>query len=266
MTSTIPRPARRPRHRPETFEPGERARLPHWRKVLAYVAAIALPIGICVASIPLRSDHGPTIAVVLLACVIIIAAFSAAGPAVTAATTAAAAYDFFLTQPHYSLAIHDNDEAVTTLTLLVVGLVAGVLASRGIRLQANATTRKAELDHLIDFASTAADAPPDEHLTAAACQHLTALLDLSDCTWKPGPASQDDTPILLPSGDTMGYLRRLNPDRARLPSRLELPAIARGQRAGSFLIAPRGIRLTSHEERRTAAAIATLYAATQLDP
>jgi K+-sensing histidine kinase KdpD len=68
--------------------------------VLAYTAAVILPIGIAVASIPLRSNHGPTIAVVLLACVVIIAALSATGPAITAAATAAAAYDFFLTQPH----------------------------------------------------------------------------------------------------------------------------------------------------------------------
>ncbi len=269
MTATTHRPARQPRQprqRSETFEPGERAQLSYWRKVLAYTAAVALPIGIAVASIPLRSDHGPTIAVVLLACVVIVAAFSAAGAAISAAITAATAYDFFLTEPHYSLAIDDNDEAVTALTLLVVGLVAGVLASRGVRLHANAATRKAELDHLVEFANAALGAPPAEHLATIACHHLTVLLDLSDCTWKPGPAVQGDTPILLPSGDTMGYLTRLNPDRARLPSRVELPAIARGQRVGSFLITPAGARPTSHEERRTAAAIASLYASTQLGP
>lgn len=262
--TTIGHQRRRRRH--ETIDAGERARLPMRRRLFAYCAAVALPAALAAAAIPLRMNHGAAIAVVLTACVVAISALGAAGPAVVAAVAAAGAYDFFLTEPYYSFTIDKNDEVVTAATLLTVGLVVGVLRSRTVHLQASATTRKAELRHLIDFAqATSAPVLLDE-LADLASQHIIALLDLRNCTWQPGQPTDTASPVLLPTGDIMGLLTDLNPDRAILPDHLQLPAQAGGSHLGTFDLTCHQTRATSHEERHTAATIATLYATAALRP
>ena len=152
---------------------------------------------------------------------------------------------------------------VTTVVLLAVGLTVGLLSSRALHLRASATTRQAELRHLIAFAEATASPHTRDELTAIACEHISALLDLRGCSWQPGGPIETvpETPLLLPTGALVGYTADLSPDRAMLPDRLELPAIAQDHRLGAFLLTPRQGRYSSFEERRTAAVIATLYAA-----
>src|SRR4051794_33348893 len=63
---------------------------------------------------------------------------------VAAGVLAAAAFDFLLTVPYGSFAIHRRDDVVTTVTLAVVGLVGGELIQRGRRSEAEAAARRGE--------------------------------------------------------------------------------------------------------------------------
>jgi hypothetical protein len=65
----------------------------------------------------------------------------------------------------------------------------------------------------------------------------------------------------MPDGNIMGYLTALNPDRAKLPDHIELPAAVGTTEVGRFLLTSRSRHPTSIEERLTAATIAALYAA-----
>ena len=132
-------PARRPkRSHAELDEPGGRSRVPSRRRAVAYVLAVALPAVVAAAMIPVHADHGRTTAIVLVVPVVAVAALGATGPAVVAALSAGLSYDFFLTEPYYRLAIDDSDDVVAAVTLVVVGLIVGVLSSRLVRFTARA--------------------------------------------------------------------------------------------------------------------------------
>ena len=253
---TFGQPTRPPRERPETIEPGERTRQPANKRAVAYALAVALPAITAALLVPLREDHTSTLAIIIVVPVVAVALLGATGPALTAAISAGFAYDVLLTQPYHHIAIDDTDDLIAAITLIAVGLTVGILSSRLVRLTARATIRRDEITHLADFAMSTARG---EDLADEACQHITDILDLHDCRWHPGYHGGNG-PILLESGGLMGYLTALNPDRATLPKGLELTAMTGNTEIGRFILTPKTGHVTSLEERRTAATIATIYA------
>lgn len=249
-----------PRQRTGTEEPGERTALGAPRLLVTYALAVALPMATAAALVPVRNDHGRTTAIVLVLPVVVVAVLGATGPAVVAALAAGLAYDLFLTEPYHRLVISDTDDIVAAATLVAVGLAVGLLSSRLIRLTARDTTRRDELRHLLEFARAATTPHADADLNSEACRHISALLGLRDCRWQPGYLGTA-APVLGPNGEITGYLTGLEADRAHLPPTVELPAIAGSDELGRFVLAPSPDRVTSLEERLTAATIAALYAA-----
>lgn len=245
--------------RPEIVVPGERSRLPAPRLATAYVTALVVPLLLAAAMIPFRAEHARTLPLVLVVPVVAVALLGATGPAVVAACSAGLAYDVLLTSPYYRLAIHDSDDVVAAVTLLVVGLAVGVLSSRLMHHATSASARRVEIRHLVQFTQQATAGVPADELAVSASEHLTAVLGLRACEWRPGPGGGDG-PVLLPTGNVMGYVVTLAPDRAKLPARLELPAVVGTTEVGRFVLTPDPDRLCSFEERRTAATIATLFA------
>jgi K+-sensing histidine kinase KdpD len=243
----------------ETLRPGERAHLAPRRQVAAYALAVVAPLAVAAALIPLRAAHGRTLAIVLVLPVVLVASLGAAGPSALAAVTAGASYDLLLTAPFYRPVIDDPDDVTAAVTLLAVGLLVGAITSRATRLRASDLTRRGELDHLVRYSRLVASGADPDELADRACQDLSDLLHLRHCRWYPRHQPSGD-PVLLPDGNVMGYRIDLKPDRARLPTRAELPAIHRGRELGRFLLTPDPDRLVSHEERLTAATIAGLYA------
>lgn len=249
------------RARPETLTPGERARIPARRLALAYALAVALPLASAAALIPLRASHGRALAIVLVLPVVAVAALGATGPALVSALSAGAGYAVLLTPPYYRFAFDQPDDRVAALILVAVGMAVGVLNSLLVGARTGNAVRRSELEHLLRFASEVTGPRSSEHLTASACQHLSAVLHLSRCEWEPGPRTATGGPVLLPTGGIMGYLKDLNPDRAQLPPGLELPAASGGHEVGRFVLTPEPGQVVSYEERLTAATIATMYAA-----
>jgi Domain of unknown function (DUF4118) len=253
---TLGPPTRPPRDRPETIEPGERTRQPANKRIIAYALAVALPAITAALLIPLRQDHTRTLAIIMVVPVVAVALLGATGPALTAAVAAGLAYDVLLTQPYHHIVIDDTDELIAAVTLIAVGLAVGVLSSRLVRLTARASIRRDEISHLADFAGSTARGGD---LVDEACRHITEILDLQSCRWQPGHHGGDG-PVLLDSGGIMGYLTSLNPDQATLPRGLELTAMTGDTEIGRFILSPKPGHVTSLEERRTAATIATIFA------
>lgn len=245
--------------RPETFEPGERRQLPASQLAISIGLAVVLPLVTAAALIPVRADHGPTAAMVLVVPVVLVALIGGTLPAILASVTAGLAYDFFLTAPYYQLVIDDPDDVVTAITLVAVGLVVGVLSSRLAHTRARDTARSTELHNLLAFAHATTTNPEPGALEALAREHITSVLDLRSCEWKPGLRG-GEAPTLLPDGSIMGYLAELNPDRAKLPAVLDLPAVAGTTEVGHFVLTPKPGQVSSLEERLTASTIAELFA------
>jgi K+-sensing histidine kinase KdpD len=257
-------PANRPpRERSEIVTPGERAHVSPQRRIGAYAAGVLLPPAVAVALLPWRTAHEQVIALILVVPVIGVAVLGAVGPALVAALSAGIAYDVVHTQPHWHVKIDNSDDIATTVALVFVALVVGALCSRVVQLAARASARGAELRHLLLFARFAASDEDVDDLAAEVCRQLTGLLHLRNCSWHAGYHGTAG-PVLLPSGAVMGHLTSLNPDRAKLPAHLEVPAVAGADEIGRFVLEPDGHSLVSAEERLTAAVIVALFARTAI--
>lgn len=79
------------------------------------------------------------LSLVYLTGVLLVAVRTAPIPACATALASALAYNFFFTQPQYTLYIHNTDELVTVVLFLAVGLIAGEVAGR-LRQQMQALT------------------------------------------------------------------------------------------------------------------------------
>jgi K+-sensing histidine kinase KdpD len=242
----------------ETIRPADRARIPRGRRIAAYFLAIVLPLSTAAAMIPLRVDHGRVAVLVLVIPVVLVALLGGFGPAIVAAGCAVLAYDVFLVEPYYDLAIGDSDEVVAALTLFGVALIVGVLSARVVQLRARDAARLGELRHLVAFARVVTEPIDDDTLVDAANEHITSLLNLRTCTWQPGN-TESTAPILLPDGNLMGRMTAMNPDRATLPEHLEIPVRVDGDLLGRFVLLPTAGHVASYEERATAATIAALF-------
>ncbi len=242
----------------ETIQPADRARVPRRRRIVAYVLAIVLPVLTAAAMIPLRVDHGRMAVLVLVIPVVLVALLGGFGPAIVAAACAVLAYDLFLVEPYYDLAISDSDEVVAAVTLFGVALIVGVLNARLVQLRARDPARLDELRHLVAFARVVTE--HDDEVSSRRCGHRAHHLGAqpSKCTWQPG-RTESTAPILLPDGNLMGRLTAFNPDRATLPEHLEIPVRVDGDLLGRFVLDPTDRHVVSYEERVTAATIAALF-------
>jgi K+-sensing histidine kinase KdpD len=253
-------PPRRQRERPETAAPGERARVARRRSIAAYALAVALPTIVAVALLPLRDDHSQIVALVLVVPVVVVGALGALGPALVAASVAGLAFDVGFTEPYGHVVIDDPDDVVTTAALVVVAVVVGGLCSRVVRLRASDTARSRELGAVLRYAEVAVTERDPDLLADAACTALSELLGLRACRWQAGYHGTAG-PVLLPSGALMGALSVLAGDRAVLPSGTEIPAVHGSRELGRFVVTPDPRAAVSIEERRTALAIVSLFAA-----
>src|SRR5437660_3543963 len=114
---------------------------------IAFGAAVAAPIAVAAALIPVQSQIGrANVALVLVVAAVAVAAIGRRFAVVLAALSAAAWFDFFHTAPHYSFTITAHDDVVTAAVLLVVGLIVGELAVRSRR------HREAAVDGSTDIA------------------------------------------------------------------------------------------------------------------
>ncbi|MFV0258652.1 MAG: DUF4118 domain-containing protein [Acidimicrobiales bacterium] len=253
-------PGRRtPRRRPGITEPADRSTPQPTRQRRAYLLAIALPLVTAALLIPLRDSHPRLTGLVLILPVLASALTGATGPALVAAVVAGVGYDFLLTQPHYRLAIDDPDEIVAMIVIVAVGAVAGVLSSRLAQAAARNNIRQNELDHLIGFVRSSGRKHTAEQLTDEAGAHIAAVLGAVAWRWRPGYHG-GGTAVLVDTGGVVSHVPDLRPDRAELPTHVEIPVGVGNHEIGRFVVTSRPGHLVSDEERTTAAAIATLLA------
>lgn len=257
---TIASTMRRERRREVTFEPTVRHPLDPNRIRYAYLAAVAIPWIVGAALIPVRDELDQSSAVILVVPVALIALAGGIGPGLLGSVSATLSFDVLLTRPYFGLAIHDNDDVVAAVTLLIVGALIGTTASRLARVDTRAVIRRRTLDRLTAFVQDVADGEADDDaLREATADTISRILGLAGCEWQPrtGPST---APMILFDGQVMGCTTDLGVDRAQLPERTELLVASRDREFGRFILHPTRDHSVSIEERRTAAAVARLFA------
>lgn len=224
---------------------------------------IALPLGglasfaVAGALVGVRGEIRPEVTALTLAAIVALAGrLGGRAAGVTAAVVAALSFDFMHTKPYLSLKIANTDDILTTILLLVVGLIVGGLAARADADRRRARAAKADpgwLARVLDVARTSS--PEDVQLSVRA--ELLGLLELHDCWFT------TDT-VLLPMLGVHGELNM--PELRYTHEGFELPrdgvaieVASYGKTYGYLVCLPTAGVGTSLERRRVAVELANVF-------
>ncbi len=227
------------------------------RHHLIWAAAVVAPIVIALALIPGRGHLSVADdALVLIVVTVVVASSGNRGAAALAALVSALAFDFFLTRPYQSLAIHRQSDLTTELLFVLVGLLVGELAARGHAYRRAAIEGRHSLDRIRGVAEQIVEGEEPEFVMISVAAQLTDLLALRDCRFVRRQPSRKGAWI-----QTDGTVR-LNPlqwpaSSAGLPtSQVELPVRGGGEVLGVFVMTPTPAEPISHERCVVAVALA----------
>jgi hypothetical protein len=222
--------------------------------VKPFLLAVVGPVAVTIALVPLR-DHvsAANLALVLVLVVLGVALTGGRIVAAVAGATTALAFDFFLTVPYGAFTIRSSDDILTTVLLVVVGLVAGEIVARARHSQAEATAQRREVERIHRRAELAAGGEPPGRLIARTSDELAAMLDLVDVRYERGPAPSTMAVLthwgaLLPGGPSSTGAETV-----------ALPVRAHGRDLGHFELvfpAPTGGMAVSVDTRHAAIAAA----------
>ena len=219
-----------------------------------------LPLLVGMALSPFR-DHLPQEQSVLLLALAVVAAaaFGGRSAGALAAVVGAISFDFFLTQPYFTLAISSEEDVVTTLVLLAVGLAVGQLALAHRREVAAVAVGRAELASLFRVSRLAAEGGTADDVELAVRSELLTVLVLAECRF--GTESELDRPILGPGGALTGSFIRYERGENALPDEgIAIAVEAAGHQFGYLLCTPVPGVGVSIERRRVAVALAAQLA------
>ncbi|MGD9531359.1 MAG: DUF4118 domain-containing protein [Pseudonocardia sp.] len=228
------------------------------RSTVMRAVAVAGPIAVAAGAGLARGVLANTSAALLLVLVVVAVGVAGDRPAgVLSALCAAAAFDFFLTEPYYRLAILDRADVETALLLLAIGVAVTEIAQWGRRQQARAQRREGYLTGVATAARLAADDTP-ANLVATVERMITDVLDLDGCRFDPTPARHSGRPVLGSDGAVVWHGRVVDVERDGLPTMdtIELPAGRRGMHGRFLLVASSGVRRPDLESRLVAVTLA----------
>lgn len=160
---------------------------------LAGVFGSLATMGVAGLLVPARDWLDPTNVALIL--VVFIAATAASGGRAAGAWTslvAALSFNFFYTQPHYSLRINDRVDIITTLLLLVVGLIVGELANLRTRSQREATVASSGSHRLEHVAAAVAGGRDADTVWPVVREALIGQFRLAECRFEPAPFESGD--------------------------------------------------------------------------
>jgi Domain of unknown function (DUF4118) len=201
---------------------------------LAWVVAIAGPVVVSAALIPLRTDiRTSNVSLVLVLVVVAAAVLGGRVGGAVAALVSMASFDFFFTRPYYSFTINSRDDVETALLLLLVGLVVGELVVRTRRSESKAQTSRAEVVRVRRLSELAAGGEPAGRLIGIVRGELVSLLHVDSCRFEPLPFREElpeltHQGVRIPGNDAPAVLSH--------DGRVSLPVYGAGRPVGRFVL------------------------------
>jgi K+-sensing histidine kinase KdpD len=225
-------------------------------RALGLAIAAFGPLAVAGVLVPFR-DHlaGANVVLVFVVVVVLGAAIGTRWSGALTAVVAAMSFDFFFTRPYQSLKIDSGDDLVTTLLLLLIGLLVAELVVFTRRHRATSEHRQDEIARLHRVAElVAGDSDPDDVALSVQVE-LTSLLSLRACSFETGP-SDSELPMLDRNGAIAGDHRRWVDGEYTLPAAgVQLPVYGRGHEFGRLVLHPDVSVGVSIEERLVAVAL-----------
>jgi hypothetical protein len=197
--------------------------------------------------------------VALILVLVVLAAASFGGRPAGAMTglIAATSFDFFHTRPYGLLKIARADDFITTLLLLVAGLVMGEVVERSARFKARWRDDRRLLCRLHRVAGLLASGGEDERdLILSVTAEVLDTLQLEDCRFEL-PPFVIELPRLEPDGVIAGAHRRFVGVGTELPTGgVDLRVVGPKGIIGRFVLAPTPGKAISQERLLVAVALA----------
>ena len=145
--------------------------------VLVVAVSVLIAFGLELAlSLPL-----PSLSLVFLTGVRVVAARTSLAPAMAAAGLSFLVYNFFFTEPKFTLSIHHTHELVSVLFFLVMAIIGGNLAGRLKAQVAALRATNAQSQVLLDLNKELARAPDPAALQHAAVQSIARFEQVPAC-------------------------------------------------------------------------------------
>jgi hypothetical protein len=226
---------------------------------------IALAIGPAVALAAagllkgFRDDVGVVNVALVLSCVVVVAAIAGRSAGLATAVTAALAYNFFHTQPYYSLRISSGRDVGTVVLLVIVGVIVSEM-SAGRRRAHAASLRRLHGAQALEAAAAqlAAGSHPDE-IWKGIRAALIDTLGLADCRYEPGPLPSVEA--LPRSGSLFAESMRLGRNGFEMPDTGTAIAVTyAGRTLGHIVLVPQGHSGSARDTRQVAVALADEFA------
>ena len=221
-------------------------------------------VGSAASLVPFRGGGAEAnVALTLAVVVVAVGALGGRVPAIVTSVAAALAFNVLHTRPYLSLHIDRTVDLVTTLMLVVLGLVSGLVTEQGWRHRDREVFRTDQLDRLHRIAELAVAADDATAVWPAVRDALRAELHLGACWFEPVAPDglsfvelgHDGT--LAPS--TVPF--RVTPWGYELPGNgVELSVTGGGKRLGRLVMLPDPGHALSLTDRRYAVAIADQFA------
>jgi hypothetical protein len=207
--------------------------------------------------VPLRSTIDNTnVALVLVLVVVAAASFGGRVAGVTTSVVAALSFNFFHTQPYYSLRISDRFDIITTVLLVVVGLAVGEIAVLSHRHEVVADEHATGARHLERVAALVAGGADEDEVWDAVRTGLIAEMGLASCRFDPG-MGLSHVPRIERDGRLIEGEKYFTGGGFALPTEgVEILVERNGATLGRLVLEPAGRRAVSRDQRRVAVALA----------
>jgi Domain of unknown function (DUF4118) len=209
---------------------------PSLRSPLAWTVALAGPVVVSAALVPLRGDiRTSNVSLVLVLVVMLAAVLGGRLGGAVAALVSVLSFDFFFTRPYSSFTISSRDDVETAVLLLVVGLIVGELVVRNWRSATRAARSRAEVVRVRRLSELAAGGEPAGRLIGIVRGEIVSLLPVTDCRFEALPF-REVLPQLTHEGVRIpGADDDLDP-RVRGDGRVSLPVYGAGRPVGRFVL------------------------------
>ncbi len=248
---------------PEDDEDGPRWRLlPAWerpqgllRAGLAATAAVACALGVALVLSAFMPLHN--VSLIFLAGVVLVAIRVGLWPSIYASLLSFVVYNFFFTEPKYSLFVAHREDIVTIFFFLVMATLTGNLAAR-VRRQVEEIRRSAKrIENLYDFSRRVAGSVSLDDTLWAVVTHVAGALRCRAMVLMPGTDDRLDIVSGFPPEDHLDPEDRATAERAWTQGRAAGWAEPGGE-SGAWLFIPMrtasgliGLLGVSFEDQRT---------------
>jgi K+-sensing histidine kinase KdpD len=222
-------------------------------------SAIGAVVAIAVAGllVPLRSTIDNTnVALILVLVVVAAATFGGRTAGAVTSIVSALAFNYFQTEPYYTLRISDRDDIVTAVLLLVVGLAVGEIAVLSRRRGVVAVEHVTGAHHLEQVAALLARGAGEDEVWRAVREGVVSELGLRSCQFEPG-AGLRHLPRIERDGRLLEGEKHFTGSGFALPAEgAEILVEREGVSVGRLVLEPSVGRAVSREQRRVAIALA----------